>query len=239
MAYTLQIRGDERVAFVGKTGSGKSYAAHALARPLRRLIVLDPKGMLDPRHWRLQPYDLGTELNPTVQEFAKGAPGRYLIRAPVPGATRLPDWEAYLAEVWAYGYLTCYIDEMYGVVLPGTRPGPILSAFYTRGRERRVGTWAASQRPHLIPLFSITEAEWLLMFRLQLDKDKQRLAEMMGPAAMNRIRDPYGFYLYNTMWDTPLYAESLEVGPDDTSARAEMTQAAENLQHDMYDNAPK
>lgn len=226
--YQLTVRGDERVAFVGKTGSGKTFAARFLCRKLRRLVVCDPKGTIDAREWNLQPYDIGGEPNPLFREFAEGRAGRFLLRAPIPGVTRLPTWEDYLGELWAIGRLTLYIDEVYGIQPLGSRPGDNLNSFYTRGRERRVGTWAATQRPAWVPLFTLSEAEWLFTFRLQLDKDRARMSEMIGPAVLQRIPDIHGLWLYNALWDRPLYCDSLIIGPSDVQAdtQAGVAQAA-------------
>src|SRR5215472_9604583 len=52
----LTIHSFQRVAFAGKTGSGKTYAAHYLLKPIRRLIVIDPKMQLvTDKRWRLEP----------------------------------------------------------------------------------------------------------------------------------------------------------------------------------------
>ena len=228
-SYKLTVRGDERVAFVGKTGSGKTFAALHLCRDLRRLVVCDPKGTIDVRKWRLQPYDIGRERNPSVQEFAEGKAGRFLLRAPIRGVTRYETWEEYLGELWEIGRLTLYIDEVYGVQPVGSKPGDNLSAFYTRGREREVGTWAATQRPAWVPMFTLSEAEWLFVFRLQLAKDRSRMVEMIGPAVEQRIPDIHGLWLYNALWDRPLYAPSLNIGPSDIAADVEQGVAQEAL----------
>lgn len=120
------------------------------------------------------------------------------------------NWDAYFATIYGAGHVTVYIDEAYGIVPPGAKIPPMLNALYTRGRELGIGVWAATQRPSWIPLVMLSEAEWLFAFRLQLDADRKRMAELMGPEVMRPVRNPHGFWLYNVNWDVPRYYAQME-----------------------------
>jgi DNA helicase HerA-like ATPase len=193
----LQIRANERVLIAGKTGSGKTWLASRLLAGVRRLVVLDPKANLD--SWNLvQPNGW------QWQQFSRGKAGRFRILPPI-----TPDpagwYETLFARLYAIGDLTLYIDEAYAVVPPGSRPGQWLSALYTRGRERGIGVWAATQRPTWIPLFLLSEADWFLIFRLNLDADRQRLANLAGDRVLQKIPDQHGFFVYHIDQDQAVY----------------------------------
>ncbi len=191
------IRQNDRVLVAGKTGSGKTWLVQRLLAPVNRLIVIDPKATL--RSWGLK--------EPRVYDwfkFGRGYPGRFRILPPVVDKPEL--WYEDLFErLYAYGDLTIYIDEAYAVVPQGARAGKWLSALYTRGRELGIGVWAATQRPTWIPLFLMSEADWLIVFRLNLEEDRRRIASIAGEAVMDRIPHEHGFWLYDVDQESPRY----------------------------------
>jgi hypothetical protein len=197
----ILLRSNERVFLCGKTGSGKTYAAHKICRKLRRLVVLDPKARIDSEEWNLRPWDREAR---TL--LANGEPIRTLVRAPIgPGAEE--EWDrAYLAVLNA-GNATLYIDEVYGVI--EGRPSPYLVAIWTRGRELGIGAYAASQRPAWVPIVMMSEAEHFFIFRLTVGDDRRRVAEFLGPDAMEVIRDEHGFLYSRAEWDAPAYFPEL------------------------------
>lgn len=190
----MEIRGDERVTFVGKTGSGKTYAAESLLRSIPRLMVLDPKGMLRGK-WGLADWSAKT-----AKALRKGESVRVRVPAPLDN-----EWEPYLKAAYEAGGLTLYIDEVYGVIPPGKAPSPYFTALYTRGRELNIGVWAATQRPSRIPMFVLSEAEWSFVFRLLLKKDRERMFETIGIIPNVPPKDRHGFWLYHASWDAATY----------------------------------
>ena len=195
----MKIRPNERVLIAGKTGSGKTWLAHKLLAHASRLIVVDPKGNLT--KWGLKEPNFWD-----WKAFERGKPARLRIVPPI-GAD--PDWfEEFFARLYNYGNLTLYIDEVYGVTPPGAKPGMWLSALYTRGRERGIGVWAATQRPVWVPLFLISEADWMLIFRLNLYDDRKRIASIAGDSILETIPDPHGLWLYHVDMDDPVYYQS-------------------------------
>ena len=186
-----------RVALCGKTGSGKTFLVRALLSTVQRVVVADPKGTLT--SWGL------TDWNGNPKALKQDM-YRLRIPAPLDG-----DWEPYCAAIYQQGDVLLYIDEMYGVVPPGKRLPPYLNALYTRGRELGIGVWAATQRPAWVPLVMLSEAEWIVTFRLQLESDRQRIAAIVGEKVLARVPDKYGFWLYNAEWDNPVYCKQLHV----------------------------
>jgi energy-coupling factor transporter ATP-binding protein EcfA2 len=197
----LTLKANERVFAVGKTGSGKTYLMRRLTGPLKRLVVVDPKGTLGD--------DFATETwnRKGVRELMSGNPARLRFPAPI---SENPEsvYEELFEQLYYAGDLVVYIDEAYGVV-ENTKGGKWLRALYTRGRELGIGVWACSQRPAWVPLFMASEADWLFVFRLQMETDRKRMSEIMGHHVLNQIRDTHGFYFMHTSWDTPRYVRQL------------------------------
>ena len=204
MAKTrITIKDSDRVFFTGKTGPGKTYAARFITRSYPRLIVLDPKGTLGGPEWGLDPWDKESR-----RSLKNGRPVRARVTVPF-GAEVEEVWEDVFFRVYQAGNCTLYIDEVYGVVLPGTKPSPGLTGIWTRGRELGVGAYAASQRPVWVPLFILTESEHFFMFRLALAEDKQRMSAFMGPQVEQVIRDKHGVFYAHAEDDEPTYFEKL------------------------------
>lgn len=204
MAIDLTVRSDERAFIAGRTGSGKTFFCRYLTASSRRLVVLDPKGMLtraiDPA-WKLDEWS-----EKGRKALLEGDPCRLRVGYPDDG-----DWEPYLADTFKAGNVLIYVDEMYGVVPPGKQAPKSLTAAWTRGRQLGVGVVSATQRPAWVPLFAMSEADWFFIFRLTLEEDRRRLASFMGQSVMEPIRDRYGFLTYNAQWDGPVYTPRLVV----------------------------
>lgn len=201
----LVIEPSDRVAFVGKTQSGKTHAAGILLSGIRRLVVIDPKGKLsnsarqraDKYSWHLTEWH--SREGGTVREaMQRGEAGRLRVPAPLDG-----NYEPYFR--WAYGIenVTVYIDEMYGTVT-GTRPGQWLNALYTRGAEMGIGVWACTQRPSNVPAIMFSESEWLFLFRLTKADDRKKMREEIGESAMLQL-SPRQFWLNHDTFDAPVY----------------------------------
>lgn len=219
----IEPESNERIIITGQTGSGKTFLSRQLLDSVKRLVVLDPKGMLrSPQpeedeaeyggieNWKLREWSQDAE-----ELLSEGKPIRVRVPAPVDGK-----WDDVLWKVYRAGNCVLYIDEIYGVVPPGRRPPDALNAIYTRGRELGIGAVGVSQRPAWIPLELMSEPEWYFCFRLMLDNDRRRMAEFMGQQVLNRITDRYGFWTYNVHWDEPVYTEQLDVEKATTSRKA-------------------
>ncbi|MFA6198696.1 MAG: type IV secretory system conjugative DNA transfer family protein [Patescibacteria group bacterium] len=184
----LNIKPNEHLAVVGMTGSGKTYFVHKLARSVRRLVVFDPKGTLgEDSGWNLTDWNRKTE-----KLIMSDNPFRVRVLAPIE-TNQVEAYDAYFEKIYNAGNVIVYIDEAYGVTERG-RYGKWLQALYTRGRELQIGVWAATQRPTWIPLFMLSETRWLFSFRLQMEVDRRRMAELMGANVLNPIPDIHGFY---------------------------------------------
>jgi DNA helicase HerA-like ATPase len=208
---------------VGKTGSGKTFLMKYLTRGLKRLIVLDPKSMIDPKQWHLDWVDTGG-----LRDLIKGKDARLLVRT-----YDTSEWNTYLQAAWEATNTVVYIDELYALVEFGRiAPPRILSQLYTQGRERKVGVWGSTQRPSWVPLFTMSESDWFFAFRTQLQDDRKRLSELMGPEVLEPIpvSDPYGFWMYNVYWEHPLYVDQLMINGERKEPTAVTTQDYEKVE---------
>jgi hypothetical protein len=199
----IEIESSQRIITVGKTGSGKTFLMKYLTRGLKRLMVLDPKAMIDPAEWHLDWVDKAR-----LRDLAKGEDCRILVRS------YENEWASYLQAAWEAGNTVIYIDELYALVEFGRiAPPRILSQLYTQGRERVVGVWGATQRPAWVPMFTLSECDWFFAFRTQLQDDRKRLAELMGEEVLNPIpvEDRHGFWMYSIEWDHPFYVDQLQI----------------------------
>lgn len=126
----MKIKPNERVLLAGKTGSGKTWLAERLLKPVDRLIVIDPKGTLS--GWGLKEPNKRDWNN-----FDRGGSAKFRVLQPI--TDDLIGWYEELFErIYDAGSTTLYIDEAYAVAPPGAKPGKWLSALYTRGRERGI-----------------------------------------------------------------------------------------------------
>lgn len=122
-------------------------------------------------------------------------------------------WSKIMNLIYEAGNVTVYIDELYAIVDPGSKPTPEFNALYTRGREFGIGVWASTQRPVFVPLVAISESEVFFMFRLTLDEDRKRMAAFMTPRVVATIKDLHGFHYMRADWESPEYTSGLVLKP--------------------------
>ncbi len=164
----------DRAVFVGQTGSGKTTLARVLLRSRPWVVVLDVKGTLAWREYKL--------VRRLKHLPARPEEAPRVIYRPTHEELRSESVMDALAW-WVYerGNTTLYVDELYGYLEPfggGIAPG--LHACLTRGRERGVEVWCSTQRPFRIPLSVLSESEHVYVFRLKVREDRRRVEEVTG-----------------------------------------------------------
>lgn len=187
----LRILSNNRVTFVGKTGSGKTFLAKRYLSALPHVLVVDLKQDFDPR-------SIGAKgVVETLGQVRKLAGGRYVYR---------PVWKYRTPEAWnAFFWLeferrnhVLYLDEVKNIVGDPPISPDGLNACLQMGRSRGLGVWSATQRPVRVPRNIISEAEHFFCFQLGNPTDREFMAEVMEtPEVGSRIRDPHGFWYYS------------------------------------------
>jgi len=213
----LVIHSWQRVAFTGKTGSGKTFAANYLLKPIRRLLVIDPKMQLvNDRSWRLEPPS-----REGIKALRDGEYARLVYwQPPAIDNEGFPIWDSVFEFAWDIGDVVVYIDEMYSVAKNGRMSYP-LRRLYTQGRFPLIGVWASTQRPSFVPLEMFSEAEWSFTFTLRMEDDRRRVARSLGfDQLLEPIRDEHGFWACYQTWPEPMYFRQLDVSTETTMQRA-------------------
>lgn len=154
-----------RALFVGQTGSGKTTLARALLNARRYVVVLDVKGNLD---WA------GYELVRSLKRLSETDWPKLIYRPPYDELQDADTIDLFFRWVYRRHNTTLYIDETAGVTNGDEYPYH-LGACFMRGRELKVETWCATQRPLRIPQIVKSEAEDVYVFKLRLPQDRANM----------------------------------------------------------------
>lgn len=160
----------DRAAFIGQTGSGKTTLAREILAWRDWVVVYDPKGMI-----RWKGYEIHTHLDRVVRSESARIiykPSPYELRDPV-ATDRFFEW------VYKRGNTTLYVDEVYAICQASEYPIHY-GACLTRGRERGISTFTATQRPSRIPMVVLSESEFDYCFSLKIRDDRKRVEELTG-----------------------------------------------------------
>ncbi|MHB8313323.1 MAG: ATP-binding protein [Candidatus Dormibacteria bacterium] len=188
----------DRYAFVGATGSGKTYLAVALlwhlmqgASPGWTGVIIDSKGDNTDRalfeRWGFVPTalrDLGRTRERLVTVPLRQ--GRTERESVYQGA------QALFRYAYARRRAVLMADEYTSLVRSRTDPGPGLREVFARGRGRGVGLLGLSQEGVYVPRMLFSQADHMFLFRLTFGNDI-RWARGMFPE-YETPPDPFGFY---------------------------------------------
>lgn len=169
-------RTDERVAIVGRTGSGKTQQGAFL------LSHYDFTAM----PWVIMDYKYDSLLNEiknietiTLKDTVK-KPGLYIVH-PMPGDDE--QVEAFLWKLWARENVGIYTDEGYMI----DKNSKAFQSLLTQGRSKNIPMITLSQRPAYLSRFVFTEASHLSIFHMNDIKDEKRIQELMRESIGERL----------------------------------------------------
>lgn len=175
----------QRVAVIGRTGSGKTqFGAWLLSHaPFDRqpYVVIDYKG-----DELLGAIDRIREIG--LKEVPKH-PGLYTIR-PLPSEEI--DVENWLWKIWQKEKIGLYVDEGYALPDKGA-----FQAVLTQGRSKRIPVICLTQRPTWVSRFVFSEADFYAVFHLNDHRDRLTVQAFTPKERMdlrNRLAD------YNSYW---------------------------------------
>lgn len=202
-------KSDERVVFIGPTGSGKTWLAQRILSKYQQVVVID--GKHDHRTWgkwernkAVLKADSLKSLERSMNEM-KEQGGAVLYRPPT-AHLRAANVEA-LDQVFELafnrGRTIVYIDDL--VLLARNSAAfaklPSYQDCVTCGRSKGVAIWSSIQRPARVPLIAMTESEHQFAFYLRNGDDRDVVKAVMGD-------DPEPPWLtlrkikYSYMWNT-------------------------------------
>jgi energy-coupling factor transporter ATP-binding protein EcfA2 len=186
---------DERLACVGKTGSGKTELLKTLFVAKANAHLVDTKLAKAYRDGG----GIGEEVfGRNIYRSKYMGPGRYVWHTPDDFNLEYnPDSiEEYCNAIYQIGNRVVAFDEMLDVATAQTT----LFSFhrmYTRGRERGIGVWAGMQRPAGVPPVARTEVEHKYCFYLEDPDDQERMEAAFGgyPLPWNYLKKHrYSFF---------------------------------------------
>lgn len=185
----MNIRSNDRVIFLGKTGSGKTYLAKKLIKQYKRVVVYDAKHELG---------ELTTEdyITSNLSELKEIIQEHNFLTVYQPFDLDKESFDGFCKTVFNRGNLTLFFDEISYISL--TQEG-YFNKILRMGRSRGIGCWLCAQRPSWIDQFILSEAEHYFIFQMQLKADRQKICGVLGEEAEDKINSlkKYHFLYFN------------------------------------------
>lgn len=219
------IRGDQRLLYIGKTGSGKSFLARYNLKIARkkgwRVVIIDPKKDWMGRGSKRRPFAKkppGTVDNPVlVREFHPE-----LAVQIIQPAVWSDEVGKFLMAIMAVGNTIIYFDE--GTQLVSANFVPIEFAIpLTQGRAINVAVWYGTQRPVGIPRIVKDQASAILMFRITSREDRETLAPYMSvedaPEVIEETLPERYFWYYEETMPRPILVKPLKIKEGNNATR--------------------
>lgn len=192
----------DRIAIIGKTGSGKtrlaiviaSYWAQTLGPPWE-VWWIDTKNVKED----IEELINWGAVNGSSDKHQKRRGGlrnfKFFIITPQPGYGTVEQAQAKLQEAYDRTHVIVIIDEYTQVVISNRTPGMPLKDVFTRGRGRKVGLIGLTQEPVNVPRMLMSQASHLVLFTVTFPYDIDYCKKLFkGYISPQEQGDTHGFY---------------------------------------------
>jgi hypothetical protein len=179
------IRPDEHVFIAGMTGSGKSFFAETYLAGYEYVVKLDTKGEVFERKQKGEPVWRGLREGKdytVIEHLAdlENVPTKKIIYCPAFEEQTIEYYDALCKWVYERQNTILWVDELMSISESPLRYPLHLRAIMTRGRSRNTSIWALTQRPMDIPTIIPANTTHFIMFNLQMNQDREKMARMTG-----------------------------------------------------------
>lgn len=205
----------ERAVFAGSTGSGKTYAMLKLAGwyfGKKQIIVIDTKG--DSSIKRLKAPVATVLLQMSKYDDPRKHP--LVVFRPTGAAMADPATFNQMFEwVFRRGHTMVLIDEASQVSAGSTQPSVGMLDMVTRGRDRGVQVWSATQRPVGVPVILLSECEVFFCFSLRRRGDRRTMDDYTRDGFAEMVPDDPGAkhaFAWYRQGETPRVFRSITQG---------------------------
>jgi len=175
----------QRIAVVGRTGSGKTVAglwhlsnANYLSQPW---VIIDFK-----TDEHINSIERAQYI--TTKDTPK-KPGIYIVQPQIDDE----DLEGFLTRIWHRGNTGVYVDEGY-MMSENKRVEKRMISLLTQGRSKHIPMIILSQRPVWMSRFVFSEADFYQVFHLNDDRDIETISSMLPKAAYRKLPDYHSVY---------------------------------------------
>jgi len=220
---TAKILPNQHVFVAGRTGSGKTYLARKYLAGFKNVVVLDTKGTtvwpeIAGTRWEEKDETRKGKLYEAGKLFTLVTRLKDLALVKTPYIMYRPVWEEMNQEYynaffeWCYKRRNCvvWVDEAMSVSPNPFRIPDFYKAILTRGRELNVAVWSLSQRPAGIAQVIISEATHVFAFDLNMDQDRDKLANVTGTEEFLEKPGKYNFWYFFVESDRAVLARLTE-----------------------------
>ncbi len=203
----LSISYNNRLLFIGKTRTGKTYLANYLlekfAKKHEKLQVIT----LDPKHERRQFGNGETmEFPKLVTKYDKKA--RFQVFQSYRWSQELEDVVDILLK---RGSAIFDLDEVGGIATASSVPDGI-TRLWTQGGGKGVGAWAKIQFPKRVPGVIKSQSEFYFMFRLNDDEHRQDMLNYIPDRRILQKIEKRYYWLYHDDMDKAVLVKPLDLG---------------------------
>ena len=239
------IRGDQRVTFIGQTGSGKSVVARYFLKLARakgwRIVIIDPKKDWMKYLGQKMPFakdGLGTVDSPwLVGEFYD----KFAVQIFQPLEWN-DDCKFFFQDIIKTGNTIVYTDEITQLATANNVPKE-LKVIWTQGRALNIGAWCATQRPLGIPEIIKSQSEVWFLFRVNSKDDREVVKGYIPldgtPEVIDKPLPKYEFWYWDDTLEHPIHVAPLKLEEISHVSQTRTLKESDSSQYQSRDTSRK